>query len=222
MLIGNIYRPPNGEKLEFINTLARLTALIPQIENFDDILTGDMNINVLTEDDNKEELYNCLGDFSLRQLITSPTRIRERQSCLDIIFTNIVQVNDSGVANINISDHLPVFIRLKKDKIIFNQRSFVGRSYKNHNSKNFKAEFLAADWSSFDDSNDPSVCWDHYYNIISSLLDKSCPFVNKNKDEDCLTPELKTRIAKKNLALKRARRINRLTMYMWLVRLRKM
>lgn len=211
LLIANIYRPPEGEKAEFINILGGLVAQIVEIERFDVILTGDCNINVLVDDVHKENLYSTLDDYQLRQLITTPTRYAEGGTLIDLMFTNIVHINTSGVANINISDHLPVFAKIKREKYNHSKKSFIGRSYKNYNVVRFKLAFVEADWAEFDECNEVERCWELYYNTLSTILDRDCPvktFHIKNKDEPWLTPELKTRIAEKNLALKRARRTN--------------
>ena len=108
LILANIYRPPEGNKIAFINCLCDLVSEIDELDNYDVVLTGDFNINVLLEDNTKEYLCSTCEDFSLRQLITTPTRIAEQQTCIDLIFTNIIHVNAYGVADINISDHLPV------------------------------------------------------------------------------------------------------------------
>ena len=94
---------------------------------------------------------------------------------------------------------------------MYDQKKFTGRSYRHYDADKFKTDFVNADWSNFDRSEDPTECWNIYYDIMSSVLEIDCPvktFVIKNKDEAWLTPELKTRVAEKNFALKRARRTN--------------
>ena len=212
MLIGNVYRPPtSSDKNVFITELNNLIGQINDLDKYDVVITGDMNINVLVDSNERDNLYGTLGDYTLRQLISDPTRVAESQTCIDLLFTNVVHVNSYGVANINVSDHFPIYMRLKRDKIVYNQRQFKGRSYKNYDSVKFGEAFSRHDWSLFDESNDIEECWNIYLHAMSNVLDIDCPiktFIIKNKDEPWLTPELKTRIAEKNLALKKARRTN--------------
>ena len=210
ILIGNVYRPPtSSDKNVFIRELNNLIGQINNLDHYDVIITGDMNINVLVDSNEKENMYGTMGDYILRQMINDPTRVAESQTCIDLLFTNVVHVNSYGVANVNISDHFPIFIRLKRDKITYNKRSFTGRSYKNYSTEKFRDRFLNIDWTNFDGSEDIEFCWSFYMKTMSDILNIDCPikkFIIKNKDEPWLTPELKTRIAEKNLALKRARR----------------
>ena len=132
MLIGNVYRPPtSSDKNVFITELNNLIGQINDLDKYDVVITGDMNINVLVDSNERDNLYGTLGDYTLRQLISDPTHVAESQTCIDLLFTNVVHVNSYGVANINVSDHFPIYMRLKRDKIVYNQRQFKGRSYKN-------------------------------------------------------------------------------------------
>ena len=103
-----------------------------------------------------------MGDYTLRQLISDPTRVADTQTCIDLMFTNVIHINSYGVANINISDHFPIFMRLKCDKILYNMRSFKGRSYRNYDQHIFTNAFAAVDWLPFDTSEDIDFCWEFY------------------------------------------------------------
>ena len=96
IILGNVYRPPEGNKGLFIQSLQTLVGQIENLDRHEVILTGDFNINVLLEDNVKENLLSTFEEFSLRQLITTPTRIAEQQTCIDLIFTNIINVSSSG------------------------------------------------------------------------------------------------------------------------------
>ena len=211
MIVGNLYRPPEGDKTVFVNLLKGMLSKINELDNYDVILTGDFNIDVLPDSNIKDLLYSNMEDFGLRQLIHEPTRTKAAKTCIDLIFTNIINVSASGVALLNTSDHLPVYMTIKKEKVKRQPRSFKGRSYKNYDSNTFCNKFLELSWDIFDDSNDVEYCWELFSNNIKKVLDVLCPireFRVKYKDEPWLTPELTAQIIEKNNALKKARRTN--------------
>ena len=55
-----------------------------------------------------------------------------KKNLLDLAYTNSGIVSQSGVLNYNLSDHLPIFITLKKPTIKAPIVRFLGRSYKNY------------------------------------------------------------------------------------------
>ena len=80
---------------------------------------GDLNINILaTRTPGCRELKEFCRDFDLTQYIKEPTRITSRtRTSLDVIVTIMNYVKQSGVLNLVISDHLPVYIIEKKPRV---------------------------------------------------------------------------------------------------------
>ena len=76
---------------------------------------GDLNCNVLKESPERKALSNFLSETNLKQIITTPTRIKD--SCQPLIDVNLVLspdlVHARGATNTPISDHLPVYVELK-------------------------------------------------------------------------------------------------------------
>ena len=214
MIIGNVYRPPNGDKIVFLNSLKNMLSNIENLANLDVIITGDFNIDVLPESNIKERMYADMADFGLKQIIHEPTRNKKSVTCIDLIFTNICNISSSGVALLNTSDHLPVYMKVKRDVLTKNEiRYFVGRSYKNYDSDIFNNKFSDLLWDEFDDCQDIEYLWDLFENNINKVLDILCPIKNfkiKYKEEPWLTPELTAQIIEKNQALKKARKSNRI------------
>ena len=213
MLIANIYRPPEGNKQNFITLLKGMLTKIENLDLLDVIITGDFNIDVLTESNIKDNLYSNMADFGLKQLIHEPTRNKASKTCIDLIFTNIVHITSSGVALLNISDHLPVFMTVKQQVFGVETKTFRGRSYKNYNKPVFEERFRNLLWQNFDDSQDVEYCWDIFEKNIGLILDIMCPireFKIRHKEEPWLTPELTAQIIEKNAALKKARRTDRI------------
>ena len=98
MNLTGIYRPPNGNTEVFMSSLSnaingnRLTAS-------DSILTGDFNLCLLNEYSAvTRNFMNVMSSLFFRPIVTRPTRFTERTAtCIDHIWTNVIQPIDSGI-----------------------------------------------------------------------------------------------------------------------------
>ena len=117
----------------------------------------------------------------LSQLIHNSTRITNRvKSTIDLIFTDMTYISESGILPISISDHLPVYLIKKKSRPVKSFRKIKGRSYKNYD-KDLFGELLMLDkgWGEFwHAGNTPNILWDIMLKIIRRTADKMCPLVN--------------------------------------------
>ena len=68
---------------------------------------GDLNLDKLDKNNHlAKEAVNTMKQLVLRQLIKELTRYSQnKDSCLDLSFTNSDIIAKSGVCNVNISDH---------------------------------------------------------------------------------------------------------------------
>ena len=96
---------------------------------------------MLHEGPNKKALFELATELNLKQVIEEPARITDAtQSLIDVILTSSTTlVQERGVLNCTISDHLPVYIilKLKAPKIPLSY--ITTRSYKCYNPSNFSA-----------------------------------------------------------------------------------
>ena len=115
VILGGIYRHPKGDIQHFNDSIKNV------ISNINDdtlaILLGDININLLTEEDDKTQSYlNNLLEKSFVPCITLPTRIRNYSATLiDHIFLKcprklLQNKVSSGNLIFDVSDHLPNFL----------------------------------------------------------------------------------------------------------------
>ena len=74
-------------------------------------ILGDLNCNVMKDCPENTALGNFMFEMNLNQLIITPTRITDTsESLIDVIITSASHlVNESGVIDTIISDHLPVY-----------------------------------------------------------------------------------------------------------------
>jgi len=97
---------------EFVKLVTHL-----QINNYDYLIGGDYNINLIKyqENSNVSNYVVCLASCGCISLINKPTRFSKNSnpSLLDHIYTNICdekRIINSGITIFDISDHLPIFI----------------------------------------------------------------------------------------------------------------
>ena len=126
--------------------------------------------------------------------------------------------------DINISDHLPIFLVRKKIKVKKINVDFKGRSYKNLTKDKVKEILDTVDWSKFAQNN-VDVCWNFLYNNMKTVLDSLCPekkikfaknrpvwitndLINLMKERDrCLSKYLSTRLEDDKIEMRRMRNL---------------
>ena len=114
VILGNIYRPPSADLNLFLNHIE--DTIINIYAEYDNIICfGDFNINLLESTRWGEQLESIMDTFNLKQLVLEPTRLSIHSATLiDLIFTNMKEeVVQSGVHNIQISDHFPVYLKMQ-------------------------------------------------------------------------------------------------------------
>ena len=114
IILGSIYRPPNGDFEMFENILNTILTKVDKTKKVT-YLTGDFNIDLLKSDhsEHSNRFYEQLFTSSFFPLINRPTRITHHTATLiDNIFTNDLEQIESSVNGLifsDISDHLPIF-----------------------------------------------------------------------------------------------------------------
>ena len=95
ILIGNVYRPPQGNIETFIQVLEDiLTSMdLSKIELF---IMGDLNIDILEKKNpNTKKLLELIKTFGLRQLIKTPTRYsKDKNSCITVILVGQMTIQN--------------------------------------------------------------------------------------------------------------------------------
>ena len=177
----------------------------------DVIILGDFNIDFLDKSSVDTKCINRLiSGFGLTKLINSPTQYgATKNSCIDQIVTNSNHIYQTGVADLNISDHQLVYFVKKKNKDHPIKTTFEGRSYRNYNTHDMIHYLDLQDWGNFDQLNDPNRLWDLMLLNVSDSLDNICPLKNfkiKKYKEPWLSQELLELIKDKDIYLKKAKR----------------
>ena len=206
IVIGVIYRPPNGNVQVFTERLTDIANDITTVNNIDLFILGDFNINYLEKNSAEFKLLRNFENLTnLKQYIKSPTR---KENCLDLIYTNCDFVSKAGVYEMLLSDHELVYISKKKSKTTYTYSYFLGRSYRNYSKDQFQHSLLDIDWDNYYLLNNVDNCWDYIIQNIEHLINAMCPLKKKktkDKNEPWLTNELLELIHDKDLAWKQAK-----------------
>lgn len=171
----NIYRPPSGKVDEAVKILQDTCSDFPQ--NAELYIVGDFNIDASKiNSPSSTAMRNFENTYNLSQLIDNNTRTTNKSSSIiDHIYTNSNVVSSHGVLNINISDHMPIFVIRKKMKEPCSVTTFECRKLEHFNEEFYKEKLLESDWSRLFDSNDPTDGWEIMIKTIRNVLDQHYP-----------------------------------------------
>lgn len=194
-ILMSVYRPPQGNQTQFVEKLGEALERLGRTDGGKIIVVGDVNIDVMHKQETKimKDLKLLQQEYSLRQIITTPTRVTSSgQTLIDHIYTNVScdMIADTGVLENAMSDHNPVYCLIKKPKLKYEKVSFTCRSMKNYSYDDILNELQQADWTRFWTSMDISEAWYLMYNTYLEVLDKLCPEVtheNVPKKSEWLT-----------------------------------
>ena len=179
-LMAIMYQPGNNtlwrDNLNYVLDMA-------DNEHKEIIMLGDLNTN-FQDKHSYQQLHVLTSQYQLKQLIDAVTRPISGKT-IDLIFTskedNVIK---SGVLDIGMSDHLPIFISRKiNSRISIKQGLHTTISYRR------KKDFIASDFDNdlveeiplslyeiFDDPNDILDCW---YSHFMKILDRHAPLIKR-------------------------------------------
>ena len=130
-------------------------------------------------------------EFNFSQIINTTTRqTRNSASCLDLVFTIMNYIISSGTLDIAISDHLPVFLTKKKQKISSTFTFIEARSYTNYDKQTYQEQIrYHPKWVDFWslEENKPEKMWEIMLEIILERADALCPLKKMKIRDD--TPQ---------------------------------
>ena len=170
-IIGILYRPPNSNISQFIDTMSKISYLPCY-------LLGDYNIDLFKHDSHiqTERFLDIMYSNSLVPLICKPTRETEITATLiDNVFTNNYNVNDQflqGILTTDISDHYIIFH--VSDKICPSNDQFqLARLINDKRMETYNRSISDTDWSILDQYEN----FKHFMDMYKTLYDQSFPVV---------------------------------------------
>ena len=209
-ILGTVYRLPKSNINGFMDKLSDMMKTLPELANKDITILGDFSIDFTTEDAFvPARVKHLLLTYGFKQHIVKPIRSTSTtDTIIDLIFSDAEYITSSGTVDINISDHILVFITKKQLPVKFEPLIFSGRSYRMYDIESFQNQIKLANWEEFDLETDPDILWDILLGIAMSVLSRSCPirdFNLKRKKEDWMTADLLIQIEQKNKLLTKAK-----------------
>lgn len=126
------YRPPSGNYSVALNKLMDVVIILRKNMCRHSIIIGsDLNID-LSKAKTSSPVRTFDGfcrELALDSLIDLPTRFSlTGSSNIDVFMSDSAIVSSHGVINYNISDHLAIYLVLKKSKTVYKSTTFTGRS----------------------------------------------------------------------------------------------
>ena len=180
VFVSCIYRTPGSS---IVKTIDAITKMLHEVKNKrkNIILCGDFNINLLNYNfhSGTKEFVDELFSYGLYPVINKPSRITEDSATLiDNFFVNTHDcIVKSGLLINDISDHLPIFIKLEGMHMEYTHvaRCKYTRMIGAKNVDAFCGYLSKQNWDVLYNCNDVNVSYDYFVKIFCELYNKSCP-----------------------------------------------
>ena len=214
-IISCIYRPPSGKVSECIKELSASVKQVQDVLRGEITIVGDFNVDYnLRHTPAFKLLKDFEREFNFSQVINTSTRSsRTNASCLDLIFTNMNHITSSGTLDIATSDHLPVYLIKKKQKLKSTFTFIKARSYTRYEKQTFQEEIrYHPKWMDFWNlkENEPDKMWEIILEIIQERADAQCPLKNMKIRDDTpqwITKDILSEINLKDHLFRRAKKL---------------
>lgn len=181
----SIYRSPQANFKSFLSTLDCVLNKI--INNCDIIVCGDLNIDYLSNSNEKNELCDLLQTYNINMIINEPTRISYNSAtCIDYICTNFCETPYKVTCHVidnGISDHTSQI--LQYEFIVPSDSNLDHRYTRLYTEENYKQFFYhlgKESWNNIYNAVTPEEGFTNFINILNYYHDICFPFIKiKNK-----------------------------------------
>ena len=212
IVVGNCYRPPDGNEELALSKLNSKIEHLLQRPKYEVFILGDFNIDLNKPSKIRKDFFDIIKDNGLTQLINDVTRQTSHyNTILDLIITNSNCISDSGILYNNISDHFQVYAIRKHIKKIKTSIDFEGRNYSSYNKDGLHNKLDLRDWTAFDNETDPNRMWDMMLEHINAVVDQLYPIkkyhINQEK-EKWINDDIMHMIIEKDTLLFQAKLLN--------------
>ena len=194
-LIGGIYRPPNADIHLFTDKFNRFCE--PLKSSYKLVLLGDFNVDLLNNNSNKTNFELCMQSNYLIPTILAATRVslitnndgseKRSDTLIDNIFIN-QQINfNSGLIQMSITDHYPIYIILPDLKIKNAKPIKVNyREINDYSQRTFNSYLYFYQINEILNDYLAESAYTKFFSIFQASYDKSFPLQSKfitHKDE---------------------------------------
>ena len=195
VIIGEVYKPPNSNPKDFIDTFQMMLSS-PSLNNKTCIVMGDFNLNLLQCDANPNclDFLNLMLSKSFVPAITKPTRITDTTaSLIDNIFVSGTPIAESGIIVNDISDHFPVFTMLPnitRDHYKEKDRFIGKRDFSETNVNRLREALESTDWSDIYNSGDVNYSFDKFMEVLLYYYNRIIPIRQHSRANHKKCPRL--------------------------------
>ena len=186
-LIGGIYRIPKTSINLFIEQFNRLIEPIKYSHKI--ILLGDYNIDLLRNDNHKDNFVICLQSNYLVPTILRPTRVATKiqngqqhtsKTLIDNIFINHNMNHRAGIIESSITDHYSIYIIIPEIETSYSEQKTVQyRLINDFTHRKFNTSLIQSDISHVLNNPNAKSATIQFFNIFDSSYDKTFPIKNK-------------------------------------------
>ena len=174
-----MYRPPNTNISEFINTFNIQIDKINK-KGYGCIIGLDHNLDLLKQSvhSKTQEFLECILDHNLLPTITKPTRISKTSATLidNILISKKLQLNyESLIIVDDLSDHLPFLVKLKNFKPTGTKNFILKRVINNKAVKNINEDLSKIDWNMKMKDKPASDSFHAFHSELLITLNKHAP-----------------------------------------------
>lgn len=208
-----VYRLPSTNPYEFNSSLLEFLQNIDRQHNTYSVFIGDLNIDILKNNDYCSEYLNIMNEFGYVSVINTQTRVQDQVgSCIDHIF--IKSENDITdkliplVVQTNITDHYTIAFQ-----VIFEPKKFLNNNvrYKKCVSNNKLLTALGhISWNSVYTANTASSAVTELVNILSKTIENCTDTIQAKRKNTKIAPWITKALVKsidtKNNLFKKVRR----------------
>ena len=180
--IITLYRSPTGNFNYFLQTLdVILQSLNSHISNT--IICGDINVNYLTDNNQKKKLDNMLLSHNLTGIVNFPTRITgSSASAIDNIFFNITRFEDYSVYPLknDLSDHDGQIVKIKTELPTFSGGINIVRKVNEYTIIDFLNSLSNESWESTFNTENVDLMFNSFLNTYLRIFYSSFPPIRIN------------------------------------------
>ena len=210
-IIGGFYRVPDTNINLFIE---KYNDIVEQLKtNYELILVGDFNIDLLKDDTSKNNFMLCIQSNYLIPVITNITRIATKinnngiaetsETLIDNIFIKANTSHVSGVIETHISDHFSIFTSIP---LVIKETNHISeikyRSINDYNQRKFNYQLTHSDIFDLLNENDGKVAFSRFFEIFNNKYDRNFPVSTKTiSKKDAEKPWI-TDIIKKRISIR--------------------
>ena len=210
--ILNVYRPPKEDLQLFIIRINDILSKIDRkFHSVKLIVMEDFILNLLRIENDRLplEYLTTMYSHGCMPYIVRPTRVtRSTSPLIDNIWLNDESLLvSSGVIRNCISDHFPIFVKLKivpsmnrGDNVVFYQKRVINEV----NKSMFSRCLAVVDWNTITTKDNVNDMYDSFVEVVTSNFDHCFPSIQKRKKKldvlkPYITPEIKSLIKEKHL-----------------------